>query len=252
MFLSSFFRFISKSKHESIDGRIIDSAKISEIRAWMDAEGEDANVVSKFKSKIPRSEIRRLDWNLTGEEAHLSDDIIDYYMLLLNERNENKGLPKTCSMPANIWMFYSNFGYEDIRKRHWTKKFRLNFEILLIPICESNHWRLAIVDMRSQTIRYFDSLGLGDAKLILRKVFGFLNDHIQREIGMLIKLDEWNLEIAANIPMQSKTNDYDCGVFCCQYAEFVSRNCPLNFEQKDTKYLRQKMLYEIYKEEMLN
>lgn len=216
----------------------------------MDAEDKNTNVVSKFKSIIPRSEIKRLDWRLKGEEAYLSDDIIDYYMLLLIERNEKKCLPKTHSMPAYIWKFYTEFGYENVLKMHWMKTFHLNFEILLIPIFKSNHWCLAIVNMRLQTIRYFDSYQLGHAKLHLNKVFEFLNDHIQREIRTAIKLDEWNLEIAANIPIQK--NDYDCGVFCCQYAEFILRNCPLDFEQKDIKYLRQKMLYEIYKGEMLN
>lgn len=218
----------------------------------MEAEDNNANVVTKFQSNIPRSEIKHLDWRLTGSSAWLSDDIIDYYFLLMNERNESKGLPKTYSMPANIWTFYSKHGYEAVLKRVWMKTFRLNFDILLIPICESSvkHWCLATVDLRLQTIRYFDSLNFGNAENSLNKVFEFLNFQSQRENKCELNLNEWNLEIATNIPKQE--NDYDCGVFCCQFAEFISRDRQLNFEQNDMKYFRQKMLYEIYREEMLN
>lgn len=222
----------------------------------MNADDINANVVSKFRSAIPRREIRHLDWNLSGEEAHLSCDIIDYYMLLLNERNEKRGLPKIHSMPAHLSKHYLENGFNGILESYWMKMFRLNFDILLIPICESEHWRLVTVDMRMQSIRYFDSylnipiLAEHYLEQYLMKMLNFLNYQSQRENGIALNLKEWSLEIPDNIPEQ--TNSFDCGVFVCQFAEFISRDSPLNFEQKHMKYFRRKMLYEIYTEEMLN
>lgn len=191
-----------------------------------------------------------MDWNLTGEAAYLSCDVINYYLRLLTERNENKDLPKIYSMPADIWILYSHNGYEDVREWDWMKKFHLNFDILLIPIWKWGHWCLATVHMKLKTIRYFDSLGLGHGEPNLKKVFELLNYQSQKKNKIELNKNEWDLKIAANIPMQK--NGYDCGVFCCQYAEFISRNRPLKFQQNDIKYFRKKMLYEIYKEEMLN
>ena len=45
------------------------------------------------------------------------------------------------------------------------------------------------------------------------------------------------------IPRQE--NGYDCGVFACMYAEFLSRNCGLVFSQRQMPYLRRRMTCEI-------
>lgn len=50
-------------------------------------------------------------------------------------------------------------------------------------------------------------------------------------------------ENAKDIPRQN--NDYDCGVFICMYAEFISRNRQFTFTQDDMEYFRKKMIHEI-------
>lgn len=173
------------------------------------------------------------------------------------ERNENRGLPITHSMPAHLSKHSLENGFNGISESYWMKKFRFHFDILLMPICELEHWRLVLtVDMRMQSIRYFDSflcihiLAEHYLKQYLTKVLNFLNYQSQRENGIALNLKGWSLEIPDNNP--KRTNSFDCGVFVCQFAEFISRDSPLNLEQKHIKYFRQKMLYEIYTEEMLN
>lgn len=45
------------------------------------------------------------------------------------------------------------------------------------------------------------------------------------------------------LPQQK--NAHDCGVFACTFAEHLTRNAPLNFDQDHMKYFRIKMMYEI-------
>ena len=52
-----------------------------------------------------------------------------------------------------------------------------------------------------------------------------------------------------NMPKQ--TNSEDCGVFICQYAEYLSHNAPFNFTQKDMMYFRRRMVLEIVQESIL-
>jgi len=46
-----------------------------------------------------------------------------------------------------------------------------------------------------------------------------------------------------DIPIQQ--NSSDCGVFMCQYAEYVSRRVPVNFAQSNMAYFRRRMVWEI-------
>lgn len=46
-------------------------------------------------------------------------------------------------------------------------------------------------------------------------------------------------------------NSSDCGVFACTYAEHRTRNSPLNFDQSDMPYFRDKMKYELLTEHLL-
>lgn len=52
-----------------------------------------------------------------------------------------------------------------------------------------------------------------------------------------------------DIPKQANSND--CGVFVCQYVEYLSRNAPIDFTQLDVPALRKKMAYEIYTHKLL-
>jgi hypothetical protein len=48
--------------------------------------------------------------------------------------------------------------------------------------------------------------------------------------------------ITQDIPQQK--NGSDCGIFCLQFAEYLSRNQSFDFEQRHTAYFRKRMLYE--------
>jgi sentrin-specific protease 1 len=60
---------------------------------------------------------------------------------------------------------------------------------------------------------------------------------------------EWKTELMKSIPIQE--NGSDCGVFTCKFAEYLSRDAKLTFKQKDMNYYRERMIYEIVKQELL-
>ena len=45
-----------------------------------------------------------------------------------------------------------------------------------------------------------------------------------------------------NIPEQ--TNDFDCGMFVCRFAEYISRKTAISFTH-NMSYFRRRMIYEI-------
>lgn len=69
--------------------------------------------------------------------------------------------------------------------------------------------------------------------------------------GKNINWNDWS-----NAPMieqlgPEQKNGVDCGVFLCQYVDYLSRNAPLDFSQSGMTAFRKRMLYELLKNEML-
>lgn len=58
-----------------------------------------------------------------------------------------------------------------------------------------------------------------------------------------LKTKEWTIQHDSDIPRQN--NSSDCGVFACQFAEFLSRKAELKFEQSHMPEIRRQMVAEI-------
>ena len=59
-----------------------------------------------------------------------------------------------------------------------------------------------------------------------------------------LNMKHWKMETAKNIPKQ--TNDDDCGLFICRYAEFLTRGANFSFNQEGMEYFRIKIVNEIF------
>lgn len=53
----------------------------------------------------------------------------------------------------------------------------------------------------------------------------------------------WKKQNVLEVPKQS--NNYDCGVFLCVYADYIAREGKFDFTKEDMKYFRKKIYYEI-------
>ena len=62
--------------------------------------------------------------------------------------------------------------------------------------------------------------------------------------------EKWVLDYTPHdIPTQN--NDYDCGVFVCMFADFLSQGLELNFHQAHIPHCRQRIALSIMKGEII-
>ena len=73
---------------------------------------------------------------------------------------------------------------------------------------------------------------IGDAYLDMRA-----------DVGMCSNFSEWNHIYRKDIPTQ--TNEYDCGMFICSYAETIAFDIIPSFSQDDMVYFRDKLALDI-------
>ncbi|KAH8291177.1 hypothetical protein KR054_009564, partial [Drosophila jambulina] len=198
-------------------------------------------VVTKFNLQLYRSDIRTLfgsNW--------LNDNVINFYMELLNERSQrNVGqLPSVYAMNSYFIPRLMGTGYWSVRR--WTRKVDLfSKEIIPVPVHYNgnpSHWSMAIIHMRDKTIRFYDSLGQGNPA-VLAALEAYLQKESLDKRHQPFDTSDFKVEKVKNVPRQYNGND--CGVFCCMFAEFVTRNAPLTFTQDHMAALRKRMILEI-------
>ncbi|XP_065604470.1 sentrin-specific protease 2 [Cyrtonyx montezumae] len=216
-----------------------------EVMAALGRGQPDEVVSSAFKLKVTREDIQTL-----SDCQWLNDEIINFYMNLLVERNKKDNYPAVYAFSTFFYPKFISSGYGAVRR--WTRNVNLfKHDIILIPIHLREHWTLVVVDVRKKTIVYFDSLGKkGDS--ICETVFHYLQGESWEKQKVKLSCSEWthhNME-SHEIPQQS--NKHDCGVFVCKYADYVSRDKPITFTENHMPYFRKRMVWEIIHQQLLS
>jgi len=100
--------------------------------------------------------------------------------------------------------------------------------------------------MQSKRIQFYDSMG-GDGMFWLQGIFQYLQDeHMDKKKVQLPNKDMWKLiPCQADCPQQE--NGFDCGVFTCAFADFLSSEKELTFGQSHVTELRQRIALSIIK-----
>ncbi|OXB83463.1 UNVERIFIED_CONTAM: hypothetical protein H355_006310 [Colinus virginianus] len=208
--------------------------------------GEPAEVMSSaFKLKVTREDIQ----TLSGYQW-LNDEVINFYMNLLVERNKKDNYPALYAFSTFFYPKLISSGYGAVRR--WTRNVDLfKHDIILVPIHLREHWTLVVVDVRKKTITYFDSLGKKGDK-ICETVLQYLQEESWEKQKVKLSCSEWTLRNmeAHEIPQQSNGND--CGVFMCKYADYVSREKPITFTENHMPYFRKRMVWEIIHQQLLS
>ena len=193
-------------------------------------------------SKNNHLEMKRCDYrSLTGRN-YLNDKVIDEYMFLIKERNQQENLPDIGILSVHMFkLLDENFetGYE--RTRNWIKEDLTLKDMILVPIHRFSHWTLVAVDMEQLTISYYDSI-LGsrrtsNAPKIIKK-------HLEKYCREMGKEKSFTIKIKEDAPLQR--NGVDCGVFVCQNAEKIARKVHVNTRQEDMNKARLTMMLEIF------
>lgn len=110
------------------------------------------------------------------------------------------------------------------------------------PIHLGNHWCLVCVNFIEKTVKYYDSLGGGNSRC-LNIIFDYLKQEHENKKNEQLDCSGWKIMNAEDCPKQE--NGYDCGVFTCVNAEYLSRDAKLDFVQDDMPKLRKRICYEI-------
>ena len=199
-------------------------------------------LVSGFGQNITRADLRTLhgpNW--------LNDEIINFYMNLLMEKGKEKDIQKIHAFSSFFYSKLLKEGYASVNK--WTKKINIfEMDLVLVPVHMGNHWCLAVIDMRNNEIKYYDSLG-GTNYGCLITLAKYLADESMVKLKIPLHFMDFKLNNLDNIPQQ--TNNSDCGVFVCKFAEYITRGADINFTQEDMPRLRQTMTYEILQKKLL-
>ena len=126
------------------------------------------------------------------------------------------------------------------------------YDIVFIPAHLNNdHWALVVVNLIEMNVSFYDSYYKDDRTEIMEKVVDYLKHEFSEKKGHPFDAINFSftLQHVENIPKQR--NKIDCGVFICQYGEHLSRNASMNFNYKDMKYFRNRMIYEIVNQKIL-
>ncbi|XP_034489618.1 sentrin-specific protease [Drosophila innubila] len=196
-------------------------------------------LVSKFSLNITRNDIR----TLIGS-CWLNDEIINFYMNLITDRSQNKQgkLPSVYAMNTFFIPRLLQNGHSAVKR--WTRKVDLfSKDIIPVPVHVGGvHWCMAIIHMKNKTIRYYDSMGKPN-QMVLNALETYLREESLDKRKLPFDTSDFKIENVQNVPQQ--TNGSDCGVFSCMFAEYITRNKPLNFSQEHMEYFRKKMVLEI-------
>ncbi|KAI6656506.1 Sentrin-specific protease 1 [Oopsacas minuta] len=191
-----------------------------------------------------RLHIKRKDMSTLQTSHWLNDEIINFYCSMIADRSQqkkDKPLPTVYAFNTFFYTQLKDRGYDSIKR--WTRRIDIfTLDMIIIPIHLGMHWCMAIINFRRKTVVYYDSF-LGSNVRCLNLLFEYLHKERLDKKGETFDSTNWELTHEKEIPEQK--NSSDCGVFACQFAEFMTREAVINFTQDDMSCLRRQMVAEI-------
>ncbi|CAB9517227.1 Sentrin-specific protease 2 [Seminavis robusta] len=193
----------------------------------------------------------------------LNDEIIHFFLVMLAKRDEELCLADPDRKRSHFFKSFfitklRNEGHTDPNKdgayeyrnvKRWSKKVPgkdiFNLDKIIFPINQGRmHWVCAVAFMQEKRIQFYDSMG-SSGKEYLDDLFQYIKDeHQDKKKAPLPDEDQWELvTCTSDTPQQG--NGFDCGVFTCMFADFLSKNCPLLFSQKHVDQCRKRVALSI-------
>ncbi|AET41144.1 SUMO protease ULP1 Ecym_7307 [Eremothecium cymbalariae DBVPG len=175
-------------------------------------------------------EITVRDFKTLAPCRWLNDTIIEYFMKQLESQNKN--------IVAFNSFFYSTLsqrGYQGVRR--WLKKKKVkitDLDKVFAPInLNQSHWVLGVIDIAHKKILYADSMSSVPSEMSFA-VMKDLQAYLQEESGHTMGSDFELQHIVC--PLQP--NGFDCGVYVCTNALYLSQDQELTFDQIDVARMR--------------
>uniref|UniRef100_A0A8C5F702 SUMO specific peptidase 2 n=1 Tax=Gadus morhua TaxID=8049 RepID=A0A8C5F702_GADMO len=209
-----------------------------EVSAALNQADPSLVLSAAFKLRITQRDLATL-----REGNWLNDEVINFYLSLVMERSSSQAAPG-----PRVYCF-STFFLPKLRGgeggqagghwavRRWTKAVDLFLhDLILVPLHLDVHWAMAVIDLRSQSVKSYDSMVY--IAILLKK-------------GKDLDTSRWTVGSirACEIPQQK--NGSDCGIFACKYADYISKGRPLDFKQCHMTLFRKIMVWEILNKKLL-
>jgi Ulp1 family protease len=193
---------------------------------------QDEVLIERFNQPIRADDLMTL-----RPGAWLNDEVINFYMNLINERSKQDS--KALKVHCFNTFFYSNFllpkGYAGVKR--FAKRAKVDIascDMVLVPIHLGVHWCMSAVNRKEKRIEYWDSLRGGSGK-----VHSKLREYMRNEDPTFAANEAgWRDWIPPSNEAPLQQNGHDCGVFACTTAEYLARGGPVDFDQEDMMDLR--------------
>lgn len=225
----------------------------------MYGEGPSGEILSQVETdSVQRQSMHRLQ---PGQ--WLNDEVIHYFFVMLTKRDE-----EMCRLDPSRKRnhFFKSFfitkllneGNADVSKdgqyeygnvKRWSKKIPgkdiFKLDKIFFPINQGRmHWMCAVIYMKERQIKMYDSMG-GSGMHYLKSLFQYLQDeHMDKKGTPLPDKDQWEL-VGYQPGTPCQKNGFDCGVFTCMFADFLSRDWPLVFSQEHITQCRERIALSI-------
>lgn len=145
------------------------------------------------------------------------------------------------------------FDFEGVRR--WPVKSGVDvaaLDMLLFPVnVDSVHWVLAVINFRSRTFLYLDSMHGTDAAGVLPTLRRWLGAEVASCYGVNAEikwqLGDWATEVnaVAGVPIPRQADSGSCGVFVLQTAEHMERQAVLEFGHEHIPLMRKQIVLDL-------
>ncbi|MGH0117666.1 UNVERIFIED_CONTAM: hypothetical protein FKN15_041858 [Acipenser sinensis] len=204
----------------------------------------DEVLSSSFKLRITRRDLSTLT-----PQSWLNDEVINFYMNLLVARSEREGCWRVYAFSTFFIPKLCAGGYQAVRR--WTKGVDLfEKDLILVPVHQGVHWCLAVIDFRTKTVKYYDSMGQRNEG-VCRILLHYLKEEFKSKKSKDLEVSKWTVTSAKSNEIPQQMNGSDCGVFACKYADYIARAKPMTFTQHHMPYFRKRMIWEILSQKLL-
>jgi sentrin-specific protease 1 len=182
----------------------------------------------------------------------IDDRVIDYFFKLLALRDMELAIGNARKKRCHFFSCYfmtkllesGHYSFNNVCR--WSNNV-LGEDIfalgkIFIPInVNRSHWTCAVIFVEEKRIQYYDSMG-GNGGFYTKALLQYLKDEwAAQKGGGLPDADKWRTTGAVRgVPRQQ--NGYDCGIFTCMFANLLSVDRPLSFDQFVIDGTRQKLV----------
>lgn len=212
----------------------------------------DPNLVlsSAFKLRITQRDLATLQ-----EGGWLNDEVINFYLSLVMDRSSKSGGVKVYSFSTFFFPKLQgagagqNGGHAAVRR--WTKAVDLFLcDIILVPLHLGVHWALAVIDLKSKTVKAFDSMGQRHDDICYLLLLYIQEEHKVKK-GRELDVSKWTVCSMRPSEIPQQKNGSDCGVFACKYGDYIAQDRQLTFKQCHMPLFRKLMIWEILNQKLL-